>query len=47
MTWRDILRDVRLLTWVFSQIFFNVMWKYYGQQSFPLTEQEYLEHLQV
>jgi len=29
------------------QIFFNVMWKYLGQQSFPLTEQEYLEHLQV
>jgi len=27
-------------------IFFNVMWKYYGQQSFPLSEQEYLEHLQ-
>jgi len=27
-------------------IFFNVMWKYYGQQSFHLSEQEYLEHLQ-
>lgn len=23
------------------------MWKYLGQQSFPLTEQEYLEHLQA
>ena len=28
-------------------IFFNVMWKYLGQQSFHMSEQEYLEHLQV
>ena len=28
-------------------IFFNVMWKYLGQQSFHLSEQEYLEHLQA
>eukprot|EP00960_Hanusia_phi_P001119 30255-Hanusia_phi.AAC.2 len=27
-------------------IFYNVMWKWCGQQSFPLTETEYLEHLQ-
>lgn len=23
------------------------MWRFYGQQSFPLTELEYLEHLQA
>jgi len=28
-------------------IFLNVMWKYLGQQSFHLDEQEYLEHLQA
>ncbi|CAM9315671.1 unnamed protein product [Discosporangium mesarthrocarpum] len=26
---------------------FNVMWKHLGQQSFHLTEQEYLEHLEA
>lgn len=30
-----------------QMLFLNVMWKYYGQQSFHLTEIEYLEHLQV
>ena len=35
------------LTLTKHQIFFNVMWKYLGQQSFHLSEQEYLEHLQV
>mmetsp|Transcript_50841 Transcript_50841/g.106232 ORF Transcript_50841/g.106232 Transcript_50841/m.106232 type:complete len:218 (-) Transcript_50841:51-704(-) len=28
-------------------LFLNVMWKFEGQMSFPLTEQEYLEHLQA
>ena len=28
-------------------LFLNVMWKYLGQQSFHLSEQEYLEHLQA
>lgn len=27
-------------------LYLNVMWKYLGQDSFPLNEQEYLEHLQ-
>mmetsp|Transcript_38558 Transcript_38558/g.60125 ORF Transcript_38558/g.60125 Transcript_38558/m.60125 type:complete len:89 (-) Transcript_38558:312-578(-) len=27
-------------------IFLNVMWKWLGQQTFHLSEQEYLEHLQ-
>lgn len=26
-------------------LYANVMWKYLGQQSFPLSEREYLEHL--
>lgn len=26
-------------------LYINVMWKYLGQQSFPLSEQQYLEHL--
>lgn len=28
-------------------LYLNVMWKYLGQQSFYLSEQEYLEHLQA
>jgi len=28
-------------------LFLNVMWKHLGQQSFHLSEQEYLEHLQA
>lgn len=27
-------------------LYLNIMWKYLGQDSFPLSEQEYLEHLQ-
>lgn len=26
-------------------LYINVMWKYLGQQSFPLSERQYLEHL--
>jgi len=26
-------------------LYLNVMWKYLGQQSFPLSERQYLEHL--
>jgi len=26
-------------------LYINVMWKYLGQQSFPLNERQYLEHL--
>ena len=28
-------------------LYLNVMWKYLGQQSFHLTEREYLEHLEA
>jgi len=42
--------DVQLQRSVFlgkPMMVLNVMWKYYGQQSFHLTEMEYLEHLQA
>lgn len=26
-------------------LYLNVMWKYLGQASFPLSERQYLEHL--
>lgn len=28
-----------------GKIFFQVMWKYLEQNSFPMTEEQYLEHL--
>ena len=37
--------DVRLRQ-TKGTIYVQVMWKYLEQQSFPLTETEYLEHLQ-
>lgn len=30
-----------------SNIYLNVMWRYFGQKSFPLDEREYLEHLEA
>lgn len=30
-----------------ANIYINIMWKYYGQVSFPMKEQEYLEHLEA
>jgi len=42
--------DVQIKREVFlgkPMIFLNVMWKFLGQQSFHLDEQEYLEHLQA
>lgn len=42
--------DIQIKTLVFAGkplIHLNVMWRYLGQQSFPLTEQQYLEHLEA
>ena len=30
-----------------ENIYVNVMWRYFGQQSFPMNEREYLEHLEA
>lgn len=30
-----------------ENIYVNVMWRYFGQQSFPMDEREYLEHLEA
>eukprot|EP01035_Chromulina_nebulosa_P017082 gene17082-22595_t len=30
-----------------ENIYINVMWKYFGQKSFPMNEREYLEHLEA
>ena len=30
-----------------GNIYLNVMWRYFGQKSFPLDEREYLEHLEA
>ena len=30
-----------------SNIYINIMWRYFGQKSFPMTEREYLEHLEA
>lgn len=30
-----------------ANIYINVMWRYFGQQSFPMNEREYLEHLEA
>lgn len=30
-----------------ANIYINVMWRYCGQKSFPMTEREYLEHLEA
>lgn len=30
-----------------ENIYVNVMWRYFGQRSFPMNEKEYLEHLEA
>ena len=30
-----------------ENIYVNVMWRYFGQKSFPMDEREYLEHLEA
>lgn len=30
-----------------ENIYVNVMWRYFGQKSFPMNEREYLEHLEA
>lgn len=30
-----------------ANIYVNVMWRYFGQKSFPMDEREYLEHLEA
>jgi len=30
-----------------ENIYINVMWRYFGQKSFPMDEREYLEHLEA
>jgi hypothetical protein len=30
-----------------SNIYINIMWRYFGQKSFPMNEREYLEHLEA
>jgi hypothetical protein len=30
-----------------ANVYINMMWKYYGQRSFPMTERQYLEHLEA
>lgn len=42
--------DIQIKKEVFAGkplVFLNVMWKYLGQQSFHLSEREYLEHLEA
>jgi hypothetical protein len=30
-----------------GNLYINVMWRYFGQNSFPMSEREYLEHLEA
>jgi hypothetical protein len=30
-----------------GNVYLNVMWRYFGQKSFPMDEREYLEHLEA
>lgn len=30
-----------------KNIYINVMWRYYGQRSFPMSERQYMEHLEA
>jgi hypothetical protein len=30
-----------------ANIYVNIMWRYFGQKSFPMDEREYLEHLEA
>lgn len=30
-----------------ANIYINIMWRYFGQKSFPMNEREYLEHLEA
>jgi hypothetical protein len=30
-----------------KNIYINVMWRYFGQTSFPMDEKEYMEHLEA
>lgn len=30
-----------------ANIYINVMWRYFGQKSFPMSEREYMEHLEA
>jgi hypothetical protein len=30
-----------------EKLYINVMWRYFGQKSFPMNEREYLEHLEA
>lgn len=30
-----------------ANIYVNIMWRYFGQKSFPMNEREYLEHLEA
>ncbi|CAM9231641.1 unnamed protein product [Pylaiella littoralis] len=46
----DVPYDVQInkTVWMGKPVLcFNVMWRHLGQSSFPLSEQEYLEHLQA
>ncbi|CAM9616083.1 unnamed protein product [Scytosiphon promiscuus] len=46
----DVPYDVQInkTVWLGKPVLcFNIMWKHLGQSSFPLSEQEYLEHLQA
>ncbi|CBN73831.1 conserved unknown protein [Ectocarpus siliculosus] len=46
----DVPYDVQInkTVWMGKPVLcFNIMWKHLGQSSFPLSEQEYLEHLQA
>ena len=30
-----------------ENLYINIMWRYFGQKSFPMNEREYLEHLEA
>lgn len=30
-----------------ANIYINIMWRYFGQKSFPMNEREYMEHLEA
>ena len=30
-----------------GNVYINVMWRYFGQKSFPMDERQYLEHLEA
>ena len=43
----DLARVLNLFTVISPYVHVVVMWRYFGQKSFPMSEREYLEHLEA